>query len=103
MPLRLKVKGATKEELARGAAAAVAFLQLHGVTPEQAVHGAYMRYDNDIAGFSEEDPDFGEREQQWARLLDEAYHVAMKACCRGWDEIPLFGNLDMYPDDPPLH
>jgi hypothetical protein len=103
MPLRLKVKGATKEELARGAAAAVAFLQMHGVTPEQAYDGHWEALHADIPGMPEGSIQFGECEQRWARLWLEAGGVAIRACCRGWDEIPLFGNLDMYPDDPPLH
>jgi hypothetical protein len=103
MPLRLKVKGATKEELARGVDAAVAFLKTEGVTPQQAYDGAWARHCNDIDGFPEDDPNFGPQKQQWARLWDKANRVAIKACCDGWDEVPLYGELDIYPHNPPLH
>lgn len=103
MPMKLKVKGASKAELARGVAAAEAFLKTEGVTPQQAYDGAWARECNDIDGFPEDDPNFGPQEQHWARLWTKANTVAIKACCDGWDEVPLYGELEMHPDEPPVN
>ena len=99
MPLRLKVKGATKEELARGVDAAVAFLKMHNVTPAQAYDGHWEALHADIPGMPEGSIQFGEREQRWARLWLEAGGVAIRACCRGWKEIPWHVDMEFYTTD----
>lgn len=103
MPLRLKVKGASKEDLARGVAAAEAFLKMQNVTPAQAYVGHWEALHADIPGEPEGSSQFGEREQRWARLWLAASGVAVKACCRGWNEVPWDTQMEFYTNDRQLN
>lgn len=98
MHLRLKVNSATKEELARGVDAAVAFLKMHNVTPAQADDGMWEAMHADIPGM-EDSSHFGEREQRWARLWLQPRSVALETCCRDWEKIPLYADMEFYSTD----
>ena len=80
MPLGLRCEGATDDQVAYGIAAAMAVFEAAGVTPEEGADGISAREWWDINGFPEECSYYGEQEELWASVWDEAEAAALRAC-----------------------
>ena len=80
MPLGLRCEGATADQVAYGIAAAMDVFEAAGVTPEQGAEGIAAREWWDINGFPEECSYYGEQEERWASVWDEAEAAALRAC-----------------------
>jgi hypothetical protein len=94
MAIRIRVEGATPEEIERGLAAAQAVFDKDGVTDDEAATAAYI-----VEGWME----YPNTERPTGRDLDiyqlwsEADCAAAKACCSGWppDRVPSSADLEL--------
>jgi hypothetical protein len=87
MELRLKVEGASPEELQRGVEAAWAVFKKHGMNPITAADGMFALEAWDDAGFQPEGNDaMTDEEGHAADVWMEATEAAVKACCATWTE-----------------
>jgi hypothetical protein len=87
MELRLKVEGASPEDLQRGIDAAWAVFTKHDMDPITAADGMFALEGWDDAGFPDDgDASMTEEEGHAADVWMEAGREAVKACCASWDE-----------------
>ena len=94
MKLRLRIEGASPEEMARGIAAAEAVFAKEGVSAEEAAYGTFALEGWDIKGFPEDDEP-SEAEDIGASVWLAADKAAIEACCAGWPEVPRTLSLEL--------
>lgn len=101
MELRLAIKGAKPEEIARGIDAAQAVFDQEGIAADVAASGAFAVYIRDIKGFlGSGEP--SESQRIAANVWKKAERAAYEACCAGCREQPAVGRwaLCLGPTEP---